>query len=955
MFSPFATCRRNYALFRVVTRQRLELSTLIIENRSCLSTVIRHVRHDDVESDASYVSPDPTKILYAPYNLQQIRWKGRNDGNRFLTKSRTPTKKARKNYHRNLQKIQSEQDKHGKPGSKAGPRREYQASMEENIREEMEDFNQRNELLASGISDVALLDDADSSSEYDFSDALLDDLMGNTSEHGCTPTPEPVYLGHKYTHYYNKVVDQMMEYRKAISNEHEINEESSVPSTSTNQLLDISSATLPSDFDISLALRSFRDNKGSRARPVGIVAILKYLVQDLGVPLLALGEFSYTTILTCCRNEHEARRVFSMMKKQNIPISEYSWSILVDIHAKIGDYNGCVAVQEEMARDGGIAPTLASYTSLFAGCYRVCIDGRVSSKVRFEAAKVGWEKWREMRIVGIEPDVMAYGAILRLAAATGQPEKALNFLEEMQQMQVKPTTLCFTSALRAVARSQSVAIRYQKGSSKKNRRREYLTRHHGKLALSVLIMAENAEVEQDDGFVAALIMCAGEAGDMATAKAIYMASQIRRLEQFRSIGPDSHLAQLQGAGTSLSSEDVNSTTNQLVLRDKTFDGIEGTKNIQRTKYKKYLSYGEREYGKDNRVLSAVLHACARAVDKSGIGTMWQGRENNGYLCENSLRLINARQLPRYAPHEIPGQKLVDNLTYKGEHIDKDDYRPGKRIARKFEGIDVHEEAVSNINDLDELYQGLYLDKTGRLKTEFQPTRPEDIWKMKYEKKKTSGEDKRGKFSRLGSNGVSEDDSSRLSSEKMRSLSTGIDNPKPIEEMYFDYDSMSWKTRMTTVDNGMSDNTNVLDYGVLGTNDRLRQHNKENATQEEFQQINETSFQKSVPSDSESSVMYFDYEEMRWKSRTNEQDVQRQLTPFEKELLVQNEVKETLEAAITVSFLLQKKNFIMPCSLHVTSSADVRMSTSLLVGPIVVIWIDVRLNQIYFGYVAKSFR
>lgn len=60
-------------------------------------------------------------------------------------------------------------------------------------------------------------------------------------------------------------------------------------------------------------------------------------------------------------------------------------------------------------------------------------------------------------------EVMAYGAILRLCAVRGQPERAIGLLEDMERFEVKPTTLCFTAALRAVARSHETAIRYERG------------------------------------------------------------------------------------------------------------------------------------------------------------------------------------------------------------------------------------------------------------------------------------------------------------------------------------------------------------------------------------------------------------------------------------------------------------------------------------------------------------
>ena len=75
------------------------------------------------------------------------------------------------------------------------------------------------------------------------------------------------------------------------------------------------------------------------------------------------------------------------------------------IHAKLGDFEGCGQVLQEMASNGGHAPTQAAYTSLLAACYKICNDsGRNSHAIRAKAGKFGWKHWQEMRIVGIEPD-----------------------------------------------------------------------------------------------------------------------------------------------------------------------------------------------------------------------------------------------------------------------------------------------------------------------------------------------------------------------------------------------------------------------------------------------------------------------------------------------------------------------------------------------------------------------
>ena len=91
------------------------------------------------------------------------------------------------------------------------------------------------------------------------------------------------------------------------------------------------SSLLPSDDDISKTLRAHRDRHGTRQKPIGIVRALQYLLQDLGVPVSAFGEYTYTTLMTCCSTPQEGRRIFKLMRDQNHEVSSYSWSILVDV------------------------------------------------------------------------------------------------------------------------------------------------------------------------------------------------------------------------------------------------------------------------------------------------------------------------------------------------------------------------------------------------------------------------------------------------------------------------------------------------------------------------------------------------------------------------------------------------------------------------------------------------
>ncbi|GAX15437.1 hypothetical protein FisN_8Lh262 [Fistulifera solaris] len=786
--------------------------------------------------------------IFDRWHWQQVRYK-RRDGN--TNRERKPSKKQLKKYNRKIQTIQAKQDKHSTPGSKAGPRREFVQALKQSY-------------LESGDKDDSDQDLLD----YDFNDALLDDLMGNTKDLSSQPTPEPVYLGDKHRKYFNHVADQMAKYRRTMEHLKE--------GMSEEEVALIEATELPSDKDLSLVVRSYRDRHGTRRDPVGIVKALRHILQDLQVPISIFGEHTYTSLLSSCRTPAEGRRILKMMKENKHPISSYSWSILVDLYAKVADFEGCASTMDEMVEVGGVAPTLPAFTSLLSACYKVCNDGRIPHSIRARAGEMAWNKWQEMRVVGINPDVMAYGAILRVCAARGHAERAINLLEEMQQMEVKPTTLCFSSALRAVARSHAIAVRFERGSSERHRRREFLTQHHGNMARSLVVMAENAEVEQDDGFVAALILCAASAGDMATAKAIYVASEIRRLDQLRTIGSDEHLASLRGdRSPQLISEEQRLLSSSGTFSNNTSIAISAEESMPLAKPKgddEMQSFEAREYGNDTRTLSGILHACALAVNKKGMGLMWQGRENKGYLCDNSLRLLTARRVPQYTSNAIPGEGTTDNLTWEGEYADVDrKHKLGKRS--KFKGVWEDETSAATLDELDESYSKMFVDNDGKLRPEFQKITPDDVWKLKYGSEEDDGDLLRLPVGEQGTYGHDEK------------------NVQTTSNLYFDTNVMRWVTASVEPTVAKTKNEKYDDV-ILAVKDELRD----------------------APDDSAGTLkeeLFFDDTEMRWRTRTkiNELDVLEK-TRFECEIL-------SLDGNDQVSCSTELHNSL-PGHLHVTT-------------------------------------
>jgi pentatricopeptide repeat domain (PPR motif) len=617
---------------------------------------------------------------------------GRKDGNKAFFKVRPPTRKQRKRYNMRLKEQEEKAAKHSKPGSKAGPRREF-------LRDEQEFLVDR----ALGKNTDKLPPEF---LDYDFGNVLVDDLIGNSAHLTSSPNPKPLYLGWQYEKHYAKVSEMMKEYRDhlQLSGKKDGNDESSSLAP-----------PLPTDKQISLLLRSYRDRHSSKSKPLGIVKALRFLITDMRLPTFVFGVKTYATLMLCAATPKEARRVMKMMVDNGHPFDEYIYSILIDIYAKRGDFRGADEVLSEM-RFEGIAPTLPAYTSLLASCFKVINTAAMPQQIKAEAGNLAWDRWKELRINGLDPDVMAYGAIIRIMGARGFPEKALNLIEEMQVNEVKPTTLIFSSALKAVSRSHANALRFEGGRSKKNKRRELITAHHGKLAKRIVVLAEQADVEQDDGFTSALMLCAATAGDAATAKAIYLASEVRKLEHLRTIGGPEHLSMIRGEDPVMKDDestliDTGNSRNLKIPESSSNAAEEGSLMLQNEfeANSPKLMLNPKKKKIDTRKLNALLCANANALERRGLGDIWRGKENKGYLDESSLRYIKMRYTPQYVDKSIPGLTSIEaglgGVQWDDQHLDKQ----GKKLRlRKFMGP-IGDQEDNRIDELDPTLYRLLVD------------------------------------------------------------------------------------------------------------------------------------------------------------------------------------------------------------------------------------------------------
>ena len=798
-------------------------------------------------------------------SIQTRSFAGRKDRASTAYETRKPTRKQLKTYHRRRRAQDYEKNKHSKPNSKAMLRRLEDkentqrlieiAQEEEVLKGQLSAYYDKVNEIQTKIEGnpkfTTLLQEGRVSSTdmkraardaakkaanksntphpplpswiqdrmtYDWGDALIDDLMGNSADLTSSASPYPVYMGGEYGRLRRKV-ERMLRGQKMEERYNLLDDGGAAAAVATQNgmaagssngssglPLDEAAATKQSDLllpDIQRSpnqevvsdkllsdlIRAHRDVNGKRTTPLGLAQSLQ-LIQELQIPLSTLSTYSYVSLLTCCKSPWEGRKINELRKGHGVRSNEYFWSALVDVYARSGDYRGAEQVLDEMLEESQMEyddnshtyrkndrvgdekvrakpiaiPPLPAYTSFFSSCYKLITRGDVHPSIKSDAADRAWKRWKEMRINGVPPDVMAYGALMRIFAAQGRPEQAIDLLDEimMQMMmpvsadgvlggsgnkdgqqqeevlhsiegdgdgwyddakgetvRVKPTTLLFTSALKAVAKSHEIATKFNGGNSKKNRRRESITSYHGRLTRKIVVTAEQAEVRQDDGFVSALMLCAAAAGDSSTARAIYLASKVRRLDHLRTCGGKDHLNRLQGLisedekekllGGGGGDSEVVSTSSTLSGTGSGASKAPALRSIEEEFVEEHEAYEHREYGSDTRILSTLMLAHAKAMEPKGLGSMWAGKYNRGYLCHNSLRYMEAYNIPQMENMAIPGLDSVQaGLSPEGWEAEDFDDGSGKtskalRKKNKFNIKQIMDDGSGNRKDDQESF------------------------------------------------------------------------------------------------------------------------------------------------------------------------------------------------------------------------------------------------------------
>ena len=145
-----------------------------------------------------------------------------------------------------------------------------------------------------------------------------------------------------------------------------------------------------------------------------------------------------------CSSVWEGRKVNDLRRDNGVRSNGYCfWSALVldeMLEASRAEYDAQKALHPDNKRlEPPIAvPPLSAYTSFFAVCHKLISMNDIHPSIKSDAASRAWSRWKEMPIHSVVSDVMAYGALMRIFAAQGRPEQALDLLDEIMMQMMMP-------------------------------------------------------------------------------------------------------------------------------------------------------------------------------------------------------------------------------------------------------------------------------------------------------------------------------------------------------------------------------------------------------------------------------------------------------------------------------------------------------------------------------------
>lgn len=225
---------------------------------------------------------------------------------------------------------------------------------------------------------------------------------------------------------------------------------------------------------------------------------------------LEKDEAIFSALLACCadaRRPDLADSVFDEMRWAGCVPSPHAWSAIIHSHVMGRQLDTAFTIMYRMVNEG-FEPTLPVYTSLLTGIFHVV--------PRDECLTKSNDLWFAMRLASVEPDLMAYTAMIRCCVRAREIERGLNLVDEMRQRGICPNVVTYNSLLRGA----SIAPLW-----------------HPSRALitdEILDLMQQDEVPPNRGTFNAIIRTCASVGDVVNARAYFDEMKAHGLQ------PDSH-------------------------------------------------------------------------------------------------------------------------------------------------------------------------------------------------------------------------------------------------------------------------------------------------------------------------------------------------------------------------------------------------------------------------------
>eukprot|EP01122_Echinamoeba_exundans_P008543 TRINITY_DN2852_c0_g1_i1.p1 TRINITY_DN2852_c0_g1~~TRINITY_DN2852_c0_g1_i1.p1 ORF type:complete len:396 (-),score=47.30 TRINITY_DN2852_c0_g1_i1:697-1884(-) len=175
----------------------------------------------------------------------------------------------------------------------------------------------------------------------------------------------------------------------------------------------------------------------------GLADEARSALEDMRAHRIKPNAFHWTSLMKSCvvaKNPDKALDILEEMKIHGSQPTIWTIDVILEACVAAGQLDRAYELYS-LAKQHSLTPNTEIFTTLIKGCLLVDKD--------YTRA---WQTFNHMRVYHAEPDVVLYTLMIHICAKEENVEKALNLLDEMRAMDIRPTDVTYNSLIYACAR-----------------------------------------------------------------------------------------------------------------------------------------------------------------------------------------------------------------------------------------------------------------------------------------------------------------------------------------------------------------------------------------------------------------------------------------------------------------------------------------------------------------------